>query len=175
MSFASQLFKNTKKVRNKVPTKGTISYCKYQIEKIKESKKSRVEQAPMIRYWEEKIEELRDAKRERRADKICSENRRYTEKIAELDMTISLLRQEINELQKLAKIMEESDDKGFENLVKVIVTLDCSVTGENGIYIHRKKLPYPFSNWSRNKLTDLVVQLIKFGKLSRVGGRLKAW
>ncbi len=139
--------------------KDTITYCKYQIEKVRNSQLTRIKKAAAIKKIEQRMAAIRT---QRGAGK--SEN----STIAELKIKLAIAQDEIKELRALVSLASAADSNSYESFIDVAKTLGCTVTGAKGIYQHRASLPAPFNTWSREKLQNLVMQLIKFKRLKKI-------
>jgi hypothetical protein len=167
MSFVHQLIKSKKKIRNIVPKKGTISYCKYMIDKIQASKRTRLEKQSEVVKWHAAIESIREAKEDRRQDRVTFTARRMRDKAEYLELQNSILKDRVAELERLLKLAPElNEDPNI--LIEAIKPMGINLTGKNGVYRHRESLPAPFNQWSRHKLEAVVWQLIRIKKLSRL-------
>jgi len=173
MDFVSYATDNKKKTRNKVPKKGTISYCKYQIAKVESSQKTRLQKAALVRQWEEKIAALRQDREDNRYDRLRGTNKAARNTINDLELLVNRQADEIAELRNLLGLVPVlSDEDANAALISAIKQLGCTLNGGKRLYDHRQDLPYPFNRWPRRRLYELVEQFIKFKKLSRLPGGL---
>lgn len=144
---------------------GTIGYCDEKIKAIKASKRPRAQKVAMVQEWEDKKADIRNGIFDRRSTRLKPAD----VQLLEAREVIRCLRKEnadLKTLLRITKYTEVSDDM-YSQFVSTVKTMECCITGKNGLYMRRDELPNPFNEWTRRKLEEIAFQMLRHDKLKR--------